>query len=239
MSGVATPPVIVEPFAKNAAGANITNPIPVASQTGITPGRASYDDGFVPLNMTPKTSGGIPPFGSDMNGILFALSAWCAMLQAGQGAAWDTDAATAFAGYKVGAVLRGVTNPLQLWTNLLDGNTDDPDSDPTNWVSSIPLWVSTAPTAGAHNNFVLPTASDLALDIDTTAGAMDFSGFVAQRDGQRVTISNTGANLLTIDALSGSSSAANQVRAPADLGIVQNQSLTIQYSTGAGKWLVA
>lgn len=236
MSATITPPLVVEPWAATAAPPYITLPIPVAPP--VTPGKASYDEGFPPANMTNPTLGGIPPSGADMNGILYTLSAFCAMLQAGQLCSFDTDAATAFGGYVVGAQLRGVTNPAQVWTNTLDGNTADPDVDPTNWVSSIPVWASTAPAAGAHNDFVLPGPSDLVLDVDTTAGNMDFSGFVAQRDGQRVTISNTGANLLQALALSGLSAAANQVRAPTDLAIIQNQSLTIQYSQGAGKWLL-
>lgn len=235
MSGVATPPIIVEPFGALAAPPYILNPIPVADPGG---GRASYAQGFPPLNMTDPAAGGIAPAGPDMNGILYALSAWCAMLQAGQGAPYNATASTAFTGYKVGAIVRGVTNPAQTWTNLVDGNTANPDSDSTGWVSSIPVWASTAPAAGAHNNFVLPVSSDLVLDIDTTAGNMDFSGFVPKRDGQRLTLSNTGANLLTVDSLSTNSLTANRIRIPTDLSLVQNQTVTIQYSTGALKWLI-
>ena len=236
MSGAPTPKRIVEAFAKNAVAPFITDPVPVASQTGITPGRASYDDGFVPLNMTPKTSGGIPPFGSDLNGILKAISSWCAALQAGQLASFDATAEAAFGGYQKGAILRGVTNLDQFWVSNVDANTDDPDVTPTNWVSSRPLY-SAAALSGT-NNVVLPGASDFYIDVDTTAGNITYTGFVAQRDGQRVTFSNVGANLLTLAALSGSSTGPRQIRAATDLSLIQNQSLTIQYSTGLGKWLV-
>jgi hypothetical protein len=45
-------------FAKNAAGADITFPIPTASQTG---GHASLNDGFPAVNFAPIQVGGIPP----------------------------------------------------------------------------------------------------------------------------------------------------------------------------------
>ena len=50
------------------------NTIPNASQIAITPGAASYNDGFPPLTRTPVAAGGVPPFGEDMNGILYAMS---------------------------------------------------------------------------------------------------------------------------------------------------------------------
>lgn len=234
MSGVATPAIIVKPFGATAAPPYITTPIPVAAGAA---GIASFNEGFPPATMTDPTAGGIPPSGADFNGIFYMLSAFCAMLQAGQGTAYSATASTAFTGYKIGARLRSVSAPGVVWTNLVDGNTADPDVDTTGWYASLPVWASTAPSAGAHNNFVLPVASDLVLDVDTSAGNMDFSGFVAQRDGQRLYVSNTGANLLTVDSLSVSSLTANRVRIPTDLAIVQNQTLTLQYSTGALKWL--
>ena len=68
------PSRIPVPFA-NAAGPSYVNTIPVNSQIGITNGRASLADGFPPLTFTPLSAGGIPPFGSDMNGILKEITA--------------------------------------------------------------------------------------------------------------------------------------------------------------------
>ena len=63
------------PFA-NGAGSGYIRQIPVTSQISITPGAASLTDGFPPLTFIPEGSGGIPPFGQDMNGILKEITAW-------------------------------------------------------------------------------------------------------------------------------------------------------------------
>ena len=67
---ISTPTKITVPFANTGS----KNTIPVPSQISVTPGAASYTDGFPPLTMTPKASGGVPPFGQDMNGILYAIT---------------------------------------------------------------------------------------------------------------------------------------------------------------------
>src|SRR5215831_7709747 len=90
------------PFANN-AGAGFTNPIPVPSQVGISPGAASFHDGFPPLNFNPVGAGGIPPFGKDFNGILNAVSSWNQWQQAGAPIAWDSAFSTAIGGYPYGA----------------------------------------------------------------------------------------------------------------------------------------
>jgi hypothetical protein len=232
MSGAPTPERVVEAFAAAAAPPYITLPIPVAADP--TPGKASFDTGFPAITMT--NPGGIPPSGADMNGILFTLSSWCAALQGGQIAAYDATAQTAFGGYKLGALLTKADGS-GYWQSIVDANMTDPDTGGAGWVSDSPLWASTAAPAGAHNNFALPVPSDLVLDVDTSAGDTNFTGFVAGRDGQKIFLTNTGANLLTVNALDAGSTSANQVRIPTDFAIVQNQTLTLQYSTGATKWL--
>jgi hypothetical protein len=250
MTGQPTPPRIVEAFAVNApnvtapngtAGAK-TNPFPVPSQTGVINGAASLNDGFPPLTMTDPTAGGIPPWGEDMNGILYLISAWVAFLAAGQIPAFDADLAEDMSGYALGAVLQQTGDTSALWINTVDGNASDPDSGTpgaAGWISSVPLYSVVALTG--TNNVVLPGPSDYVIDVDTSAGAIDYTGFVAQRDGQRVTFTNvgTGSNLLTFSALSGSSLTGNQMRLAADVGLVHNQSITIQYSQGADKWVAA
>ena len=75
------PAKIVEAFAVNGS----KNTIPVPTQIPITSGAASYNDGFPPLTMTPVTSGGIPPSGLDMNGILNEATAVDNWMSAGAG----------------------------------------------------------------------------------------------------------------------------------------------------------
>lgn len=246
MSGVPVPAnIVVKPFAALAIAlpptdpGGVTLPVPIPDQTGITPGRASFDTGFGPQNMVDITSmGGVPPFGQDMNGILYTLSAYTLLQQAGQIVRFNATAAAAFTGYAVGARVASATVPGRVWVNYLDGNTNDPDAVTTGWAALDPLTSASAPAAGTINNLVLPGASDFALDIDTSAGDVDITGFVAQRNGQRLYLSNTGANLLQAMANNGGSAAANQVRAATDLGIVQNQTLTIQYFSGLLRWLL-
>lgn len=233
MSGVATPPVVYRPFGAAAIAPYIQNPIPDTPPA--TPGKASFELGFPPLNMTNPSAGGIPPSGADMNGILYTATAWCARLQVGQFAAYNATVAAAISGYAVGAIVYEAGG-LYTYTNTIDGNEDDPASDLTGWKRNEPVYVAVA-LSGAQDNYVLPGPSDYILDVDTSAGNVDFSGFIAQRDGQRLYISNVGSNLLQVLALSGLSTAPRQVRIPSDLAVVENQTLTLQYSSGAGKWL--
>lgn len=239
MSGVPTPAnVIVEPFGKNAGGAYIQLPIPVASQIGITNGVASFNDGFVPLNMTDPTTGGVPPRGKDMNGILNMITQYCVLMQAGQLAVWDAAAVAAFSGYALGARLASVSTPGRIWVNNVDGNVNDPDSNSSGWYTNEVREGALTLSAGTNNNVVLPNAGNLFLDIDTTAGAVDITGFVAQRNGQILYVSNIGANLLQILALNAGSATANRVRAPTDMGLITNQSLSMVWSSEINKWLV-
>ena len=238
MSGVIQPAFpITQPFGKNAVDPYIQLPIPVPSKIGIVNGEASFDDGFVPLNMTAPTSGGVPPEGKQFNGILYMITQYCALMQAGQAVVFDAAVATAIGGYAIGAKVVSVSTSGRVWTNLVSGNTNDPDSDDTGWYANTALHVTVAPTAGQHDNYVLPGASDYCLDVDTTAGNIDFSGFVAQRDGQTIYLSNTAANLMQVLASNGGSLAANRVRAATDLGLIQNQTFTIKYFAGLNRWL--
>lgn len=240
MSGTPTPVhVVVKPFGEDSIPPQyITLPIPIPDQTPTDPGAASFDTGFAPLNMTDLAAGGIPPRGRDMNGLLYMLSAYCAMLQAGQRCEYDTDASAAFEGYKIGAELASSTTPGRVWVNFLDGNTNDPDADDTGWCAKDPLYATSSPPAGTINNLVLPGLSDYALDIDTTLGAVDITGLVAQRNGQKVFLSNTGANLLQVLANNAGSAVENRVRAATDLALVQQQTLTLQWFDTLDRWLL-
>jgi hypothetical protein len=102
---------------------------------------------------------------------------------------------------------------------------------------SVPGYALIAPAAGTYNDVVLPGASDFIIDVNTTAGIINYTGWVAQRDGQRVTYSCVGANNLNFQPLTGSA-AGNQLRMSGPTGLVDGDSITFQYSNGAGKWLV-
>lgn len=239
MSGIPAPVYpITEPFGATAVNpADITLPIPVPTQTGILVGAASFDDGFPPATRTDPSAGGVPPYGQDFNGIMYMVTVYCALMQAGQIVPYDATVAAAIFGYAVGAKIASVATPGRVWTNYLDGNTADPDVDDTGWAAGDPIYATDAPAAGTYNDVVLPGASDYALDVDTAAGNITHTGFIAQRNGQELTISNSGANLYTVDTLVGSA-ANNQVRGiPGGITLVQFQSVVIKYIATLNKWL--
>lgn len=115
------PPQITVPFAD--AGLKVAIP---ANSDNVT-GRAGYNQGFPPINMTPKVAGGIPPFGTDMNGILYDATRGIQFLEAGNGFVYNSAYATAIGGYRPGArVLR--SDGFGYWINTVDGNTTDPEA---------------------------------------------------------------------------------------------------------------
>ena len=127
------PSQIVEAWATG--DATKTNPIPVASQVGITPGAASLTDGFPPLCATPIASGGIPPSKADMNGILYQMSAVDVWMCAGGGFPYNSAFQTAIGGYPKGArVLMAGGNGY--WVSTVDNNVTDPDTGGAGWAAS-------------------------------------------------------------------------------------------------------
>jgi hypothetical protein len=63
------------------------------------------------------------------------------------------------------------------------------------------------------------------------------TGLVAGFNGQMVTITNLSANSLTLNALDGSSAAANQFRMVGNTGLGLNNGATYRYSTTIAKWI--
>jgi len=234
---LSTPPVIVKPFGAEAGAGYITNPIPVDSQELILPGAASFDTGFPPLTMT---EGGVPPSGKDFNGILFALSAYCAWLQAGMGFPFSTDVADA-GGYPIGAVVRSAADLSNCYYNTTADNTNNPDSVITGWVKfsligggQVGAQTSTL-AAGTTNNLAV-TGSVGFLDITANASGSDLTGLNGGVNGQQITITNVSANTLTLKALTGSS-AGNQFRLATDLTLAQYSTQTFRKSTTLGVWV--
>jgi hypothetical protein len=122
------PAKIVLPFANSGA----KNTIPVPSQIPITPGAASYTDGFPPLTMEPVPSGGIPPDGLDFNGILNELSAPARWYNAGAGYVFDSVFAAAVGGYPKGARVLS-SDGSGYWISTIENNSNDPDAGGAGW----------------------------------------------------------------------------------------------------------
>ena len=140
------PKNLTVPFASGGA----YNAIPTDSQVTVSPGKASYTDGFPPATRTPRAAGGIPPDGLDMNGILHDLSNAVMYQQAFGIMPWDSDFASV-TGYPKNAIVS--YNGL-LYQSLNDDNKALP-TNATAW-SGIK---SVTPMATANDNQVATMAA--------------------------------------------------------------------------------
>lgn len=182
------------PFANSATPGTYKRTIPEASQIGSQDGAASLTDGFPPLTFTPIGSGGVPPFGEDMNGILYETTGWSRWLQAGGTGVWDSAFSTAIGGYPLGAVVRSTTSGL-FWYSLAENNTVNPDAGVSaNWQALVaPESVSNAQLAQMASLTVkgnLAVASVVTADIAGTT--MTVSGVTSGVLAVGVTLSGTG-----------------------------------------------
>lgn len=132
MQSTNIPTKIPLPFA-NSAGVGYITAIPVASQIGVVDGRASLHDGFPPLNFTAISSGGIPPFGADVNGILFESTAILQWQQAGGFFPYDPSFSGTVGGYPLGAVIQAASFS-GFWTSTAENNTTNPDTGGAGWI---------------------------------------------------------------------------------------------------------
>jgi microcystin-dependent protein len=196
-------------WAADAAPQFNNTPIPVPSQQGITPGRASFTDGFPPVTFLPTTGGGIPPFGDDANGILNMISSWCQWLAAGAALAptYDASFASAIGGYPAGAILQATAGGANFWFSEADNNTSNPDAGGTNW---LPLSFAGSFTTG-----------DVKLTFKTSPDA----GWVMMNDGS---IGNASSGATTY------ANAATQPLFTLLYNVIADTWAPIQTSSGAG-----
>ena len=198
---ISTPTKITVPFA-NSAG-TYKNTIPVPSQISITPGAASFTDGFPPLTMTPKASGGLPPFGQDMNGVLFNVTQAIQYSQAGGLFPYDSVFSTAVGGYPNGAVVQASDRSC-LWLNSVANNTTAPESFGAGW-SPLCAYGETLISLSSSN--VTLTALQSAKNIIILSGAISTNlNIILPTYLKQWTIVNncTGAYSVTAKTASGS-----------------------------------
>ncbi|SAK96350.1 hypothetical protein AWB75_07005 [Caballeronia catudaia] len=102
--------------------------------------------------MTSPLKGGIPPFGQDMNGVLFVLSRIARWLMSSGALAYDTAFATDpnIGGYPAGALLlrADAQGTIQgFWLNSVDNNATNPDAtdgSAAGWMSLNADWNATS-----------------------------------------------------------------------------------------------
>ncbi len=123
---ISTPDKIITPWATSGLKDDIPeNADPIN-------GRAGFDLGFPPINLTPKTAGGIPPFGQDFNGIFFDVTKAIQFLQAGGSFPYDGAWAALVGGYPIGALVSRTDNQ-GLWRNTVANNLTDPEAGGAGW----------------------------------------------------------------------------------------------------------
>jgi hypothetical protein len=145
----------------NSAGSGYIRAIPETSQIGVQNGAASLTDGFPPLNFLPVGSGGVPPFGQDMNGILNQITLWSQWQGAGGLCTYDSVFSAAIGGYPQNAMLASSSTPGQIWVNTVDNNTSNPDASGTGWVGLNQASVVHAgsDSSGSGNTVTVATVS--------------------------------------------------------------------------------
>lgn len=127
-----TPPKLLKtPFAIDAAEGFRTD---IQESTGAAPNSATYQVGFPPVTMQSIASNGMPPKGSDLNGVLYDITDNLVFLTQGGGYGFDSAYATSIGGYPLNARLR-LTNG-DIVKSTINGNTNDPNVNMTGWVTT-------------------------------------------------------------------------------------------------------
>jgi len=220
-----SPPVqITVPFATS----GLKNTIP-ANTNNIT-GNAGYDAGFGAINMTPKTAGGIPPFGQDFNGIFFDVTTAIRFLEAGGSFPYSSAFSTAVGGYPLGAIVSR-TDGTGLWRNTIANNTTDPETFGAGWQ---PEDAGSAAITMTNANVTL-TALQAARSIIIITGALtaNLNLILPGYAKQWLIINNcTGAFVVTVKTASGSGVST----APGSTQLVYGD-LTNINSSGSGRLL--
>lgn len=146
--------------------------IPTQSQIGVTGGRASYTDGFPPLTRTPLSAGGIPPFGTDFNGVLNDITNSIRWQNTGSNYPFDADFVASIAGYPKGAVI-----PSSIydgyWLNTTEANSVNPEATNGSLTGWVPLDVYGVTTvAGLAASSVTMTNLQAAKDTIKLTGSL-------------------------------------------------------------------
>ncbi|MGP2516358.1 hypothetical protein [Yersinia sp. 2545 StPb PI] len=227
MLNSAIPTKMAVPFANSGE----KQAIPVASQIGISSGRASFTDGFPPLTRTPLTAGGIPPYGTDFNGILNAITSSIRWSNAGGAYPFDSDFSSSVGGYPKGALLSNSINS-GYWFNTTDANTANPENTNASLTGWVPAFTyGTTDVTGLAATNVTLTALQAANERITLAGVLTANinlVFPAWRKNWAIVNNCTGAFSVTCKTPSGTGiavAAGTTVRIIGDgTNIISNES---------------
>lgn len=149
------------PFAVNGE----KNTIQVYRQANQDQEDATFSEGWPKITMIPLSSGGIPPKGLDINGVLYQLSLDTVHRQSGKQMQFDATYASNIKGYSKGAMLQS-SDLTRLYLNTVDGNLTDPDSSSAsgwNVYAQTPTATSTTTGTVKIADNLTSTATDTAL----------------------------------------------------------------------------
>jgi hypothetical protein len=200
MNSSGFPSRFILPFANN----GLKNSIPSASQTSSDPGKASLYDGFPLATLTPKSAGGVSPYGQDFNGVLHWITQAIQWANAGGFYPYNSDFAAAISGYPEGALLLSSDGSFY-WQSTTDGNSTNPDSGGAGWIP-VPKGFS-AHQATVTTADVTLTPTQYACPVITVTGALTGDrSLIFPATGGRWTVYNdtTGAHTLTCKTAGGS-----------------------------------
>jgi len=185
-----TPQELLTAIAADANPVNITSPMPVTPP--VSPSNAAcIEDGFPPITMQSELSGGLPPLGADMNGILFLITSHTLWVESGQLYPYSADIAAAIGGYAAGSIL-GMADGSGIWLCTLADNSSNPDAGGGGWVPLYSYGHSNIATTGGT---ITPTTSQL------EKGVLVFTGTLATN--LTVLLPQTERQYLIVNATSG------------------------------------
>lgn len=115
------------PFAVNGQ----KNPIEITRQPDQDAQDATVNDGFPPVTMQRKEVGGLPPKGTDFNGIFYVLSENMVHRLKGEQIEFDPDYATKIGGYPLNSRL-SLTNG-SIVRSTISNNSNNPNTSMTGW----------------------------------------------------------------------------------------------------------
>jgi hypothetical protein len=142
---------LIKPFGA-AAGSGFIRSVP---NDAASDGAASYEQGFPPETFQPVASGGKPPSGADMNGVLYDVSGNAYAFAAGMPAMYDAAYTSAIGGYPRYALLASTT-PGRFYQSTVENNTTDPDgSGSSGWTAVI------SPSTGGTSSLVANGGYDI------------------------------------------------------------------------------
>lgn len=250
------PPKIPVPWATS----GLKNTIPATSDP--VTGNAGYDQGFTAINMTPRTAGGIPPFGQDFNGIFYAVTEALRYLETGAAFPYDSAFAAAVGGYPLGAVVQSADGTTR-WVNTVANNTSDPAAFGAGWeprggnaatvavsASNVTLTAQQAArqiivltgTLTANINVIFPTYSEWWWIVNRTTGAFAVTcktatgGGISTTGGQSAALYRDGSgDLYPLSSTQFSTSAQNIAASAANVSVSPlGVRQALNATTGAG-----